>query len=51
MATGMGVGLAVCRVLVRAMDGRMWAAARNGGGTEFVFTLNVAADEQDETSD
>jgi signal transduction histidine kinase len=49
MATGMGVGLAVCRSLVTAMGGRMWASSRAGGGTEFTFTLAVGVDEQDET--
>jgi signal transduction histidine kinase len=49
MATGMGVGLAVCRSLVAAMGGRMWASSRAGGGTEFIFTLAVGVDEQDAT--
>ena len=39
MATGMGVGLAVCRQLVKAMGGQMWAAEADGGGAELVFTL------------
>jgi PAS domain S-box-containing protein len=38
---GAGIGLFVCRQLVHAMGGRIWAAARDGGGTEFGFELPV----------
>ena len=41
-APGLGVGLAVCRRLVMAQDGRIWVRPREGGGAEFVFTLAVA---------
>lgn len=40
---GMGVGLALCRSIVESHDGRMWHAPRPGGGTEFHFTLPIAA--------
>jgi signal transduction histidine kinase len=40
-ASGAGIGLFVCRALVHAMGGRMWAAARVGGGAEFAFSLPV----------
>ncbi len=36
---GAGIGLYVCRVLVDAMGGRIWAAARPEGGSEFGFIL------------
>jgi PAS domain S-box-containing protein len=36
---GSGIGLFVCRELVRAMGGRMWGAALAGGGAEFGFRL------------
>jgi PAS domain S-box-containing protein len=38
---GSGIGLFVCRSLVEAMGGRMWATRPPGGGTEFGFTLRV----------
>lgn len=41
-ASGAGIGLYVCRVLVEAMGGRIWAAARPGGGSEFGFVLERA---------
>jgi signal transduction histidine kinase len=39
MAGGAGIGLYVSRRLVGAMNGRIWAAARPEGGTEFSFVL------------
>ena len=36
---GAGIGLFVCRALVEAMGGRIWAAARPEGGAEFGFIL------------
>ncbi len=36
---GMGLGLTVCRKLVEAQGGRIWAEARAGGGTEVAFAL------------
>jgi PAS domain S-box-containing protein len=41
---GIGIGLSVCRRLIRAIDGECWAAAREGGGSEFGFSLPVYAD-------
>jgi two-component system, sensor histidine kinase and response regulator len=38
-ASGMGVGLSICRGIVDAHGGRMWAEANPGGGTVFRFTL------------
>jgi PAS domain S-box-containing protein len=40
-AAGAGLGLAVCKRLVDAQGGRIWAARREGGGTEFGFALPV----------
>ncbi len=36
---GAGVGLFVCRRLAEAMEGRVWAEPRAGGGTVFVVEL------------
>jgi PAS domain S-box-containing protein len=36
---GVGVGLSVCRRLIRAIDGECWARAREGGGSEFGFSV------------
>jgi signal transduction histidine kinase len=45
---GSGIGLFVCRSLVEAMGGRMWAVRPAAGGSEFGFTLRVIeADEAD----
>jgi two-component system phosphate regulon sensor histidine kinase PhoR len=41
-ASGAGIGLYVCRGLVRAMGGRIWAAPRPDGGSEFGFSLPLA---------
>ena len=46
---GSGIGLFVCRSLVEAMGGRMWAVRGRRGGSEFGFTLRVLeADELDD---
>jgi signal transduction histidine kinase len=39
MASGVGVGLAVCKRLVEAMGGDMWAKNRAGGGADVGFSL------------
>jgi PAS domain S-box-containing protein len=46
-AAGIGVGLAVCRRIVEAQGGRIWAIAREGGGSEFGFSLPLAAEPVD----
>ena len=43
-ARGTGVGLAVCRRLVEAQGGRIWANIRPGGGLEVGFALPALVD-------
>ena len=38
---GYGLGLYVCRKLVQAQGGRIWAENAPGGGAQFMFTLPV----------
>jgi PAS domain S-box-containing protein len=38
---GTGLGLYICRELVRRMDGRIWAVSRPGGGSTFFLDLPV----------
>lgn len=44
-AGGAGIGLYVCRVLVEAMGGRIWASPRPEGGSEFGIVLERHADD------
>jgi two-component system sensor histidine kinase KdpD len=54
---GIGLGLTICRAIVKAHGGRMWAENRSGGGAIFRFTLPItgtpptisAADADDST--
>jgi signal transduction histidine kinase len=46
-AEGMGMGLAICRSIVEAHGGRLWATACEPHGTLFQFTIPA---EQDATS-
>jgi signal transduction histidine kinase len=43
-ASGKGLGLTVCKRLIDAMSGRIWASLRPGGGLEVGFALPVAAE-------
>jgi two-component system sensor histidine kinase KdpD len=40
---GMGLGLAICRAIVRLHGGQAWAERVAGGGTSFRFTLPLEA--------
>ena len=43
-AAGSGIGLFVSKALVDAMNGRIWAAEREGGGAEFGFALRAVVE-------
>jgi signal transduction histidine kinase len=46
-APGKGLGLAVCKRLIEAHGGRIWAVPRPEGGLEVGFSLPAAADDED----
>ena len=45
-ARGYGLGLAICRAIVEAHGGRIWAENREGGGAAVRFTLPLTAPEK-----
>jgi signal transduction histidine kinase len=42
---GLGLGLTVCKRLIEAQGGRIWAAHRDGGGLEVSFMLPIHQEE------
>jgi PAS domain S-box-containing protein len=44
--TGMGVGLSICRTIIEAHGGKIWAESIPGEGTTFCFTLKAIRDEE-----
>jgi len=42
---GIGLGLAICRAIITAHGGRIWAENRSGGGAAFRFTLPLEGDQ------
>jgi signal transduction histidine kinase len=46
--SGMGIGLSICRSIVKAHGGRIWTEPNAGGGTVFRFTLR-AVDEAEQS--
>lgn len=40
---GTGLGLYICRKIIDAHGGRIWAASRQGGGATLAFTLPIVA--------
>ncbi|QZH75416.1 MAG: PAS domain S-box protein [Erythrobacter sp.] len=41
-ATGMGLGLAICRTIIEAHGGKLWCSNASEGGAEFRFTIPKA---------
>jgi len=42
MASGVGLGLPICRRIASDLGGRVWGQKRDGGGSEFGFALPLA---------
>jgi len=45
-STGMGLGLAICRSLVEANEGRIWLVRSDSGGTCIAFSIPLAMREE-----
>lgn len=57
-APGVGLGLAICRSILEAHEGKIWVEDRPGGGASFKFTLasagempTIHADDDDDAMD
>jgi C4-dicarboxylate-specific signal transduction histidine kinase len=48
---GLGMGLSICRSIIEAHEGGLWAAANNPQGAAFMFTLPAHSESVDKESD
>lgn len=39
---GMGLGLTICRTIINAHGGQLWATSNTGSGAVFYFTLPIS---------
>ena len=42
-SSGMGIGLSICRSIIEAHEGQIWASRNVGPGATFQFTVPVAS--------
>jgi phosphoglycerate-specific signal transduction histidine kinase len=48
---GMGMGLAICRSIIEAHEGQLWASANEPRGAVFQFTLPLQQDGEETKND